>query len=106
MLELGPQSAAMHESLDESLVANRIDRVFCCGPNMRRLYDRLPAAMRGAHAKDSAELEVLVRADVRAGDAVSVKGSLGSKMGRIVDALLALDVSNAQARRAAGGRQS
>ena len=106
MLELGPQSVAMHESLAESLAANRIDRVFCCGPNMRRLYERLPAAMRGAHAKDSAELEVLVCADMRAGDAVSVKGSLGSKMGRIVDALLALDVSNAQGRKAAGGRQN
>ncbi len=106
MLELGPQSAAMHESLAESLEANCIGLVYACGPNMRRLYERLPAAMRGAHAKDSAELEKIVLASVRAGDAVTVKGSLGSKMGRIVEALRGLDVSATQGRRAAGGRQN
>ncbi len=104
MLELGPQAAALHESLAEPLEANRIDRVHCCGPNMRRLFEKLPARMRGVHAKDSAELEQAVLADMRAGDAVTVKGSLGSRMGRIVEALRALGASDTQGRRAAGGR--
>ncbi len=87
MLELGPKAGELHEGLAESLGANRIDRVYCCGPNMRRLFERLPVAMRGAHATDSAALEPVVLGAVRAGDAIVVKGSLGSKMGRIVDAL-------------------
>jgi UDP-N-acetylmuramoyl-tripeptide--D-alanyl-D-alanine ligase len=45
--------------------------------------------MRAVHAKDSAELEPLVLAGIAAGDALVVKGSLGSRMGRIVSALLA-----------------
>jgi UDP-N-acetylmuramoyl-tripeptide--D-alanyl-D-alanine ligase len=98
MLELGPDAAAMHEGLGASLEDARIDRVYCCGPNMKRLFDRLPAAMRGAHAADSAALEKIVLAAIADGDAAVVKGSLGSKMGRIVAALVSLDV-NAQAGR-------
>jgi UDP-N-acetylmuramoyl-tripeptide--D-alanyl-D-alanine ligase len=105
MLELGSDSAKMHESLAEPLAANRIDLVFCCGPNMRRLYERLPAAMRGAHALDSAALEAIVLGAVREGDALVVKGSLGSRMGRIVEALKALGRPAERNRVAAGGRQ-
>jgi UDP-N-acetylmuramoyl-tripeptide--D-alanyl-D-alanine ligase len=104
MLELGPQAAEMHESLAQPLEANRIEIVHCCGPNMRRLHERLPASMRGTWAKDSAALEPAVLADMRAGDAVTVKGSLGSKMGRIVDALRALGQPHTHGRKAAGER--
>ena len=43
--------------------------------------------MRGAHAPDSAALSPQVGAAVRRGDVVLVKGSLGSRMGLIVEAL-------------------
>ncbi|MBI1245909.1 MAG: UDP-N-acetylmuramoyl-tripeptide--D-alanyl-D-alanine ligase [Alphaproteobacteria bacterium] len=105
MLELGPKAGELHEDLARSLEANRIDRVYCCGPNMRRLYEKLPAAMRGAHAANSADLEPAVLRAVNAGDAVVVKGSLGSRMGRVVEALLGLGAANENGRRAAGGRQ-
>ncbi len=105
MLELGPKAGELHEGLAQPLGECRIDRVYCCGPNMRRLYENLPKAMRGAHAKDSAELEPVVLEAVRAGDAVVVKGSLGSKMGRVVDALRGLGAANENGRYAAGGRQ-
>ncbi|MEQ1696850.1 MAG: UDP-N-acetylmuramoyl-tripeptide--D-alanyl-D-alanine ligase, partial [Hyphomicrobiaceae bacterium] len=37
MLELGPDSAALHAGLAESILANGVDLVFACGPNMRHL---------------------------------------------------------------------
>jgi UDP-N-acetylmuramoyl-tripeptide--D-alanyl-D-alanine ligase len=43
--------------------------------------------MRGGHADNSAELTATVRDCVRAGDVVLVKGSLGSRMAVVVDAL-------------------
>lgn len=89
MLELGPQSPELHAGLASPLVAAGADLVFTCGPNMARLHAALPSALRGGHAPDSAALLPLVRAALRPGDVVVVKGSLGSRMGRIVDALLA-----------------
>jgi UDP-N-acetylmuramoyl-tripeptide--D-alanyl-D-alanine ligase len=90
MRELGPQAEELHAGLADAILAEKIDLVFCCGPLMRRLFDALPADKRGAYAADSTALQPIVLDAVRAGDAVSVKGSLGSRMGPIVDALLAL----------------
>ena len=43
------------------------------------------AALRGAHAADAATLLPLLLAGLRPGDAVLVKGSLGSRMGPIAE---------------------
>jgi UDP-N-acetylmuramoyl-tripeptide--D-alanyl-D-alanine ligase len=61
--------------------------VFCAGRLMRSLWEALPSERRGGYAEASAALESDVLGAVRAGDAVMVKGSLGSKMGPIVKAL-------------------
>ncbi|TWB48677.1 UDP-N-acetylmuramoylalanyl-D-glutamyl-2,6-diaminopimelate--D-alanyl-D-alanine ligase [Nitrospirillum viridazoti] len=91
MLELGPDSPKLHAGLADALVAADVHLVFTCGPNMRHLFDRLPPERRGAHADTSAELAPLVGAAVRANDIVMVKGSAGSRMALVVDALKALD---------------
>jgi UDP-N-acetylmuramoyl-tripeptide--D-alanyl-D-alanine ligase len=87
MLELGPAGPEMHASLADVAVANNIDLVFAAGPLMRNLWDRLPAERRGGYAATSAELQSMVVAALQAGDAVMVKGSLGSRMGPIVTAM-------------------
>jgi UDP-N-acetylmuramoyl-tripeptide--D-alanyl-D-alanine ligase len=87
MLELGPSGADLHRGLVEPVVAQGIDLVFCCGPLMRSLWEALPSERRGAYAETSAALEPQVLAAVRAGDAIMIKGSLGSRMGPIVKAL-------------------
>jgi UDP-N-acetylmuramoyl-tripeptide--D-alanyl-D-alanine ligase len=87
MLELGPQAADLHRALVEPVLANRTDLVFCCGPLMRALWEALPDERRGGYAEDSAALAPLVVGELRAGDAVMVKGSLGSRMGPLVKAL-------------------
>jgi UDP-N-acetylmuramoyl-tripeptide--D-alanyl-D-alanine ligase len=91
MLELGATSAALHAGLASALIENGIDVVFTAGRLSANLRDALPSAMRGGHAAGSADLAPLVAAAIRAGDVVAVKGSAGSRMRVVVDALLALD---------------
>ncbi|HEV2954654.1 MAG TPA: UDP-N-acetylmuramoylalanyl-D-glutamyl-2,6-diaminopimelate--D-alanyl-D-alanine ligase [Xanthobacteraceae bacterium] len=87
MLELGTHGPDLHRELVEPVVANAIDLVFCAGPLMHELWQALPSERRGAYAQTAAALEPRVIAAVRAGDAVMIKGSLGSRMGPIVKAL-------------------
>ena len=89
MLELGPDSPRMHADLAGALVAQGVDLVFTCGRLMSELDAALPHRLRGAHAVDSRELAPLVKGALRAGDVVLVKGSLGSRMGHVVETLLA-----------------
>jgi UDP-N-acetylmuramoyl-tripeptide--D-alanyl-D-alanine ligase len=102
MLELGPTSPALHQGLAEAVVANRIDLVFCCGPLMRNLWDALSAGKRGGYAENSTGLERQIVSAIRAGDAIMVKGSLGSKMKTIVNALERRFPDKSEANEAAG----
>jgi UDP-N-acetylmuramoyl-tripeptide--D-alanyl-D-alanine ligase len=87
MLELGMQSAELHRGLAEAVTQNSVDLVFCAGPLYQGFWEALPSERRGGYAVSSAALEADVLGALRAGDAVMVKGSLGSKMGPIVKAL-------------------
>lgn len=87
MLELGAFAEDMHRGLAKDVERNGIDRVHAAGPMMKHLWAALPEAKRGAHADLSSNLLDDVMSDLRAGDCVMIKGSLGSKMGPIVEAL-------------------
>src|SRR5581483_339887 len=87
MLELGPQGGELHRALANVIAEAGIDLVFCAGPLMHQLWEALPSRARGGYAETAAELEPAVIEAIRAGDAVMVKGSLGSKMGPIVKSL-------------------
>jgi UDP-N-acetylmuramoyl-tripeptide--D-alanyl-D-alanine ligase len=87
MLELGPTGPELHRGLVEAIKANHVDLVYCCGPLMRNLWDALPTGKRGGYAGSAAGLDAQVVGAIRAGDAIMVKGSLGSKMKTIVNAL-------------------
>jgi UDP-N-acetylmuramoyl-tripeptide--D-alanyl-D-alanine ligase len=87
MLELGSTSPALHRGLNEAVKANQIDLVYCCGPLMRNLWDALSAGKRGGYAESASDLQAQTVAAIRAGDAIMVKGSLGSKMKTVVNAL-------------------
>jgi len=90
MLELGPRSPELHAGLADVLVACGVDLVFTAGPEMAHLAEALPKAMRGAHADDSAALAKRLAGQLRPGDVITVKGSLGSRMAVVVEALIAL----------------
>ncbi|HEY6831644.1 MAG TPA: UDP-N-acetylmuramoylalanyl-D-glutamyl-2,6-diaminopimelate--D-alanyl-D-alanine ligase, partial [Pseudolabrys sp.] len=87
MLELGGQGADLHRGLVTAITDASVDLVFCSGPLMHALWEALPSGARGGYAETSAALEPAVLDAIRAGDAVMVKGSLGSKMGPIVKTL-------------------
>jgi UDP-N-acetylmuramyl-tripeptide synthetase/UDP-N-acetylmuramoyl-tripeptide--D-alanyl-D-alanine ligase len=87
MLELGPDSAAFHRGLAAAVEAAGVDLVFTCGRDMRHLFDRVASPRRGGWAPTSADLEADLVEAVRAGDAVMIKGSLGSRMAPLVKAL-------------------
>jgi UDP-N-acetylmuramoyl-tripeptide--D-alanyl-D-alanine ligase len=87
MLELGAGSVALHEALAPAVEEAGAEAAYLCGPAMARLADRLPCAVAVHHAPSSTELLQLLRADLKDGDVVLVKGSLGSRMRVIVDGL-------------------
>ncbi len=86
MRELGEFGPSLHAELAAD-AARAADLVFCCGPLMQHLFDALPEARRAVHMPDSAALAPAVKAALRPGDAVFVKGSLGSRMAVIVKTL-------------------
>jgi UDP-N-acetylmuramoyl-tripeptide--D-alanyl-D-alanine ligase len=86
MLELGDHSFVEHKSLAND-VSEAADIVYACGPWMKSLFDAIPENCRGAYAEDSAALAPIVLRDVQEGDAILVKGSFGTRMRLIVEAL-------------------
>lgn len=87
MLELGEGAEGYHLGLAGALAASEVDVVFCCGPNMQKLYETLPRERRGAWAPVSSALIPHVVDALKPGDVVMVKGSLGSRMAPIVAAI-------------------
>lgn len=87
MLELGEHAEDMHVGLVPALVNNQMDLVFAAGKFMEKLYEALPEAMRGAYKPTSRELAPAVVEALRADDLVLVKGSRGSRMDLVVDAI-------------------
>ena len=86
MRELGEIGPGEHAAL-AGAAAEAADIIFTCGPLMAHLHAALPAAKRGGHAVDSEALAPIVADALRPGDAVLVKGSLGSQMQFIIQAI-------------------
>jgi UDP-N-acetylmuramoyl-tripeptide--D-alanyl-D-alanine ligase len=101
MLELGPAAPDLHAALAAPIREAGVDRVFTVGANMAYLYDALEPERRGGHVARAEALPELLMEALRPGDTLLVKGSLGSRMGLICQALLA----GAEAERAAAGRR-
>jgi UDP-N-acetylmuramoyl-tripeptide--D-alanyl-D-alanine ligase len=87
MLEMGPGDH--HAGLAAPIAAAKTDLVFAAGREMKTLWDALPKPQRGGYAENSAALAPELLAALEPGDTVLVKGSFGSKMAIIVDALKA-----------------
>lgn len=87
MLELGNDAPRLHAELQEAIDAAGADLVFASGPNMAHLFAALPAAKKGAWAETSDGIMPALLDAVRAGDAVMIKGSLGSRMAPLVEAI-------------------
>ncbi|OJT95887.1 MAG: hypothetical protein BGN82_03915 [Alphaproteobacteria bacterium 65-7] len=89
MLEMGEGGIAHHAGLAAAIEAHGTDLVFASGAQMAHLWEALPAARRGGYAATAADLLPQVLAALKPGDTVLVKGSNGSNMALIVEALKA-----------------
>ena len=89
MLELGEQGPQLHAGLFEPMDAAKVDVLYAAGPLMANLWERVPSDRRGAYAATSEALRDAVLAGLKPGDVVMIKGSLGSRMGPLVEAIRA-----------------
>ena len=87
MLELGIGELEMHRSLADQPFFSEIDVVHCVGSRMRVLYEALPEDQSGRWCETAEELAQCAHAIVHSGDVLLVKGSKGSKLSRVVDAV-------------------
>jgi UDP-N-acetylmuramoyl-tripeptide--D-alanyl-D-alanine ligase len=87
MLELGADGPRLHAELAMPLQAANVSLVYTCGPLMKNLHDALPAHNRGEHRNTSNDLAQIVPDVLVPGDVVMVKGSHGSRMDLVVEAM-------------------
>ena len=90
MRELGNAAPELHRGLAPDLSAAKVELAFLVGPHMKGLYDLLPDAMKGAYRATSDEMVQPLIAALKAGDTVLIKGSLGTRMAPLVEAVRGL----------------
>ncbi|MEM6375334.1 MAG: UDP-N-acetylmuramoyl-tripeptide--D-alanyl-D-alanine ligase [Pseudomonadota bacterium] len=94
MLELGPQEAQMHRALAELAQMQKLARVHCVGPRMHALWEVLPGSIQGRWSETAEDMAAQVHRLIDAGDVVLVKGSKGSRVSLVVEALRRLARAN------------
>lgn len=92
MRELGPSAQSLHAQVGELAKASGIDALYAVG----ELSDAMARAFgsRARHFADQATLIEALRGELVAGNTLLIKGSRGSAMDRVVEALLAGPAEN------------
>ena len=87
MLELGATETALHAAIARHPGLEAIHTIHCVGPRMRALHAALPRGQRGEWVENAFAIAGHARHLVDAGDIILIKGSKGSKVSLVVDAL-------------------
>ncbi len=87
MKELGETADVLHAQLATSLQECAIQQVYLTGAHMAHLARALPDSMLAGHFPDNASLASQLCQDVQPGDIVLFKGSRGSHMEEVMQAL-------------------
>lgn len=95
MLELGPSEREMHRAIAHDKFLQSLDVIHSVGPRMLHLHEALPEAQRGTWVENAAAMVAQIGHVLDAGDVVLVKGSKGSNVSRVVDAIRKLGHRNA-----------
>lgn len=97
MLELGPDSDAMHAGLAGSVEAAGVDLVIAVGRGARPLVDALDGRVETVWAPDADRAGALLMEKAGDGDVVLIKGSNASGVHKVAASLTKADASAAQA---------
>ncbi|MGH7045143.1 MAG: UDP-N-acetylmuramoyl-tripeptide--D-alanyl-D-alanine ligase [Stellaceae bacterium] len=89
MLELGDAAPRLHRALARPITAAGVDRVFLVGGAMAALDRALPATLKGGLWPSADQAIPALVSFLEPGDVVTVKGSYGVHVDRIVARLLA-----------------
>ena len=87
MLELGENSQALHESLEDCILKLAPSRVLLCGKEMAALWNKLSKHVQGRLFADIDELCKGIDPWLRSGDHVLIKGSHGTGLWQLVEKL-------------------
>jgi UDP-N-acetylmuramoyl-tripeptide--D-alanyl-D-alanine ligase len=88
MFELGDSSFEQHRLVGEKCNAARLSAVFTIGSESRATEEQIKAIPVHQHFEDKESLLNTLKATIKAGDKILVKGSRGMKMETIVEALV------------------
>ena len=88
VLELGPESEAMHRSVGAYLENTTIDTLFTFGTEARYIADAAKSFLNTESFDDKQALIAKLLQDKQPGDNILVKGSRGMKLEEVVEALL------------------
>ncbi|MEO8722411.1 MAG: UDP-N-acetylmuramoyl-tripeptide--D-alanyl-D-alanine ligase [Sphingobium sp.] len=87
MKELGASSATLHEGLAETIEQAKLGMVILVGDEMAPLAHRLEGGMALTHVANADEARYALESNMRAGDAILIKGSNSIGLSRVVAAL-------------------
>ncbi|MEO1500003.1 MAG: UDP-N-acetylmuramoyl-tripeptide--D-alanyl-D-alanine ligase [Pseudomonadota bacterium] len=87
MLELGKDEEEMHRALAPLVDLHDVQMIHCVGPRMKAMWQALPHEKQGKWVNHAEDLAVQAHSLVDAGDVVLVKGSKGSRVSLVVEAL-------------------
>lgn len=87
MKELGEESEAFHAALAEPIQAANVNFAILVGPEMAALADQLEGSLALTHVADADAAAKCLQSEMRAGDAVLVKGSNSVGLSRVVAAV-------------------
>jgi UDP-N-acetylmuramoyl-tripeptide--D-alanyl-D-alanine ligase len=86
-LELGPAERSLHAEVAGVPALRAVTTVHCAGTRMRALDDALPPRQRGEWFETAEDMAARARRLLDAGDIAMVKGSNGSRVSRVVEAI-------------------
>ena len=91
MLELGSSEVKEHMNILKFARLSQIDKIYCVGSRMRKLYDVLPISKRGFWTETAEDMQHVLVNKLKNGDIVMIKGSFSMRMGTIVSELKRLN---------------
>lgn len=87
MRELGQHAPDMHRGLAPEIEGLSL-QLYAAGEHMRLLFDAIPKTSRGAWCEEAGALSAALLPQLKDGDILLVKGSRGSRMDKVVAAVL------------------